>query len=564
MAVLARIPAQGLNESRATANSVVKCTGLHSTQYTNLAVAATRIKNPQNSNGSAPSLASSNSFVQPINYESQKHGYHHISRKRGSCVVVASTAMTSRPVIDLDFDLAQSLESFTSSSVSGRWRDLQGANNWEGLLDPIDPDLRAELIKYGEFAQVCYDAFDFEKHSKYCGSCKYNRRKVLVKTGLQRSADYEVTKYLYSTSEINLPSFFHRSDTAETWSRDSNWSGFVAVSTSASEIERLGRRDIVVAWRGTATIPEWIRNLQDWLSPADFDPGEAVVSLGNVKVERGFRSIYTSKKKTSRYNKESAQEQLLSEIRRLMKKYEGEDLSITVTGHSLGGALALLSAYDIAESEINIRRSQASTVSSSTNYLSDRSTLPYVRNGLDRGDASESVVPITVFTFAGPRVGNDLFRTRCEELGIKTLRVVNEKDVVPHVPGVVLNEDLHVLRRWIDKLPWTYSHVGVELALNTQNSPYLKWGFLDFASHHNLEAYLHLLDAYVSTKKRFSFSGHRDLALLNKFSELLKPEYIVPSYWWQQENKGLQKNEEGRWAQRDREEEDIPIVYRDD
>ncbi|KAJ7524750.1 hypothetical protein O6H91_17G019400 [Diphasiastrum complanatum] len=157
MAVLARIPAQGLNESRATANSVIKCTGLHSTQYTNLAVAATRIKNPQNSNGSAPSLASSNSFVQPINYESQKHGYHHISRKRGSCVVVASTAMTSRPVIDLDFDLAQSLESFTSSSVSGRWRDLQGANNWEGLLDPIDPDLRAELIKYGEFAQVCYN-----------------------------------------------------------------------------------------------------------------------------------------------------------------------------------------------------------------------------------------------------------------------------------------------------------------------------------------------------------------------------------------------------------------------
>lgn len=248
-----------------------------------------------------------------------------------------------------------------------------------------------------------------------------------------------------------------------------------------------------------------------------------------------------------------------------MKKYEGEDLSITVTGHSLGGALALLSAYDIAESEINIRRSQQSTVSSSTNsYLREGSTLPYIRNGLDRGDVSETVVPITVFTFAGPRVGNDAFRARCEKLGIKTLRVVNEKDVVPHVPGVVLNEDLHVLRSWIDKLPWTYSHVGVELAISTQNSPYLKWGFLDFASHHNLEAYLHLLDAYVSTKKRFSFSGHRDLALLNKFSELLKPEYSVPSFWWQQENKGLRKDEEGRWVQREREQEHIPIVYRDE
>ncbi|KAJ7558410.1 hypothetical protein O6H91_04G037900 [Diphasiastrum complanatum] len=452
------------------------------------------------------------------------------------------------------------------TSFSARWRDIQGANNWEGLLDPIDQDLRDELIRYGEFAQICYDAFDSDKNSIYCGSCKYNKRKVLEKAGLRNAADYEVTKYLYSTSDLHLPHFFQRSQVPQErpWSRDSNWMGFVAVSKSASEIQRLGRRDIVVAWRGTLTIPEWISNLEDWLCPSSFCPrSQAGQAIGDVKVERGFRSIYTSKKESSRYNRESAQEQLLPEIRRLLKKYQGQELSITITGHSLGGALALLSAYDIAESEINkriiISLQPSQQRCDSTNRSIDTSLMRYP-NGFGT-DASESV-PITVFTFAGPRVGNDAFRDRCEKLGIKTLRVVNEKDVVPKVPGVVLNEHMHVLRSWIDKLPWTYSHVGLELALSTQDSSCLQWSFLDVAGHHNLEAYLHLLDAYRSTQERFS-GNHRDLALVNKFSELLKPKYCIPPYWWQEQNKGLQKNAQGRWVQREREKEHIPSEYSD-
>ncbi|KAH9297084.1 hypothetical protein KI387_028766, partial [Taxus chinensis] len=40
------------------------------------------------------------------------------------------------------------------------WRDIHGANNWNGLLDPINPILKAEALRYGDFAQLCYDAFD--------------------------------------------------------------------------------------------------------------------------------------------------------------------------------------------------------------------------------------------------------------------------------------------------------------------------------------------------------------------------------------------------------------------
>lgn len=45
------------------------------------------------------------------------------------------------------------------------WRKIQGEDDWAGLMDPMDPVLRSELIRYGEMAQACYDAFDFDPSS---------------------------------------------------------------------------------------------------------------------------------------------------------------------------------------------------------------------------------------------------------------------------------------------------------------------------------------------------------------------------------------------------------------
>lgn len=60
-----------------------------------------------------------------------------------------------------------------SKPLSDVWRQIQGCSDWKGLLDPMDSHLRREVIRYGEFSQACYDSFDFDPHSKYCGTCKY-------------------------------------------------------------------------------------------------------------------------------------------------------------------------------------------------------------------------------------------------------------------------------------------------------------------------------------------------------------------------------------------------------
>ena len=236
---------------------------------------------------------------------------------------------------------------------------------------------------------------------------------------------YQVTKYIYATPGINVPDLIKNKLEGDR----SNWIGYVAVTEDEKEIKRLGRRDIMVALRGTATYAEWLANITYILTPArrlnPLTPNSA-----DMKVAMGLLGLYTSEDLTCRFNNGSAREQLVSEIARLVQKCKGEELSITLTGHSMGSALAILCAYDIAELELN-------------RYSGTR-------------------IPITVYSFAGPRMGNAAFRDRCEELGLRILRVVNVHDVVAKIPGVIINENFRVTS--ID--PWRYAHVGVELALD--------------------------------------------------------------------------------------------------
>lgn len=339
----------------------------------------------------------------------------------------------------------------TTLDLCPSWREIQGCADWEHLLEPLHPLLRREIVRYGEFVTACYLAFDLDPASKRYLNCKYGKGKLLEEVGMGDSG-YEVTKYIYATPDVSIPI---PNGAAPCCGR---WIGYVAVA-SDDMARRLGRRDVVISFRGTVTSAEWIANFMSSLTPARLDPHNC---REDVKVESGFLSLYTADEAaSSKFGIKSCREQLLSEVSRLIKKHKGEEMSITLAGHSMGSSLALLLAYDISELGLN-------KVTSKNDSIQD--------------------IPITVFSFGGPRVGNSAFKERCDELGIKVLRIANVNDPITKLPGMLFNEHFRVLGGKFE-FPWScscYAHVGVELALdffNVQNPSCV----------HDLETYLSLL-----------------------------------------------------------------------
>lgn len=89
-----------------------------------------------------------------------------------------------------------------------------------------------------------------------------------------------------------------------------NWMGYIAVATDQGKA-MLGRRDIVVAWRGTLQPYEWAN---------DFDfPLESAISVfpvtdpkDNPRIGSGWLDIYTASDSRSPYDKTSAREQVFT------------------------------------------------------------------------------------------------------------------------------------------------------------------------------------------------------------------------------------------------------------
>jgi hypothetical protein len=187
--------------------------------------------------------------------------------------------------------------------------------------------------------------------------------------------------------------------------------GFLAVSSSG---------ELVAVIRGTDSILEWIDDAQFY-----FVSNPISHSLGLT--EEGFSAIYKSLRVAAPTSSQTA----ISAIRAYVSN--GTAKSVTVAGHSLGGALATLLALDIAH-----------------NTAQKNPTL---------------------YTYASPRVGEEFFALDFKETVANSYRVYLSTDVVPDLP------------LW----PYTSVHTGYQLV---PNSSEVDTGIV--CSHH-LTTYLWLM-----------------------------------------------------------------------
>lgn len=349
------------------------------------------------------------------------------------------------------------------AGIGKKWMEYQGINGWDGLLDPLDDNLRGEILRYGDFVEAAYRSFNLNHDSPNYGACKYSKKSLLRCSDIPETG-YEVTRNLVATCGVELPSLAVK---LPSWMLvRSSWIGYVAVCRDKQEISRLGRRDVVIAFRGTVTCLEWLENVRATLTHLDREDGPMVQS--------GFLSLYTSKNGRLK----SLQELVREEVKRIIDLYSEDQpaLSFTITGHSLGAALGILTAHDIDTAFAN------------------------------------APITVTVISFGGPRVGDTSFRCQMEKKSrISILRVVNSDDLVTKVPGFVINYDgnhgnvsaddqllprvASGMLRWLQKLVvdmrWLYAEVGQELRFSSRDCPYL--GDTGIATCHDLKTYLQLV-----------------------------------------------------------------------
>ena len=155
---------------------------------------------------------------------------------------------------------------------------------------------------------------------------------------------------------------------------------------------------IFVGFRGSSNLENWLDNIQfSIIHP---------YSETSISVEKGFYTLFFDIKPD-----------IYSILDRLVTKYNTHKLLIT--GHSLGGALATLMAFDVK-------------------YYS-RTYSVYA-----------------LITFGSPRVGDGEFSAKFNSFNVDSYRITHYYDMVPHVPQELLG----------------YQHISNEIWFSETNTVY--------------------------------------------------------------------------------------------
>jgi len=140
------------------------------------------------------------------------------------------------------------------------------------------------------------------------------------------------------------------------------WFGFIIENETS----------VIIAFRGT-------KSDLDWLADLKIEQELFPFAMNGGSVHSGFLSIY-----------KSCREMIIDSV-----KQRAPTKKIFITGHSLGGSLATLLAFELASSEI---------------------------------------CNPNIYTFGSPKVGNIKFKEKYDEIVRQSIRFVNLYDVVPLLP----------------------------------------------------------------------------------------------------------------------------------
>ena len=168
--------------------------------------------------------------------------------------------------------------------------------------------------------------------------------------------------------------------------------------TDTQGFTALSSDTLYIVWRGSSSPKDFLKDAQ--VKKVNFvEPGE--------KVHNGFYTAF-----------ESVKEDLYSSINYIISNKLDKIKSVVICGHSLGAALTVISSYMICKDFPQIAH--------------------LVKN----------------VTIGCPRVGNSTFKDNYNKLVPKSIRIVNDKDLVTRIPkigythineGITLNEKGEVI-----------------------------------------------------------------------------------------------------------------------
>ncbi len=207
------------------------------------------------------------------------------------------------------------------------------------------------------------------------------------------------------------------------------------VETQAFVCKRLSKGPgenpyVAVAFRGTE------KKVSDWLTDADAVP--FIVDEENQTEEKDKKKVHSGFWKALTVNTDSEKKTALDRVQAILdekgKDEDGKPLPLFITGHSLGGALALLTTVQIARDVYG-----------------------------------------ACYTYGAPRIANYEY---FENVKTSVFRVVNSADIVPRVPPIMVvwvklvqglawltsyfrpvSDILEKLADWLDRLKG-YRHYG--------------------------------------------------------------------------------------------------------